>query len=74
MWEGGLNPCFRGISFRRLSDVTDLIEEFNVLILVFVEYPFGGVEVIIKQGHEKVVLILVFVEYPFGENNNDNQL
>ena len=42
----------------------------RVLILVFVEYPFG-VTASTNLGRVRQVLILVFVEYPFGASKSN---
>ena len=59
-----LNPSFSGISFRTKKLTGYLRNQYLVLILLLVEYPFG-----LKDEHkrlEKAVLILLLVEYPFG--------
>ena len=61
-----LNPCFTGISFRRHNGKGYLFRLFGVLILVLLEYPFGGKSVWMGWLLVNQVLILVLLEYPFG--------
>ena len=62
-----LNPCFCGIYSQRLNFInTYSIDDFKVLILVFVEFTLRG-NIRGRKVLPDAVLILVFVEFTLRE-------
>ena len=61
-----LNPCFSGSSYRSAAKTYQNLKTYKqVLILVLVEVPIGGLATI-PSFRKANVLILVLVEVPIG--------